>query len=198
MSAHGIDTDSMTLARFVLAEQRKASGATGDLTTLLTSIQSAVKAISSAVRKGGIADLYGMAGNTNVQGEEVKKLDVLSNDLFVNLLKSSYTTCLMVSEENENVIEVEDKQQGKYIKKPLQIKNDSLDIDSMSLQQFVSTPVPSASTATDSGGSLADSPQQSKQTEPMTHAIVMPRGMMIVRNDDLVYLISGKTTGAAR
>ncbi len=54
---------------------------------------------------------YGMAGNTNVQGEEVKKLDVVSNDLFINMLRSSFTTCLMVSEENENVIEVEVEKQ---------------------------------------------------------------------------------------
>lgn len=115
MSGQVIDTDCMTLTRFILGEQRKVPGATGDLTTLLTAIQSAVKAISSAVRKAGIAQLYGMAGNTNVQGEDVKKLDVLSNDLFINLLRSSYTTCMLVSEENENVIEVEDKCQGKYI-----------------------------------------------------------------------------------
>jgi hypothetical protein len=36
----------------------------------------------------------------------VKKLDVLANELFINLLRSSYTTCLLVSEENETVIEV--------------------------------------------------------------------------------------------
>ena len=54
---------------------------------------------------------YGIAGNVNVQGEEVKKLDVLSNDLFINMLRSSFTTCLMVSEENENVIEVETEKQ---------------------------------------------------------------------------------------
>lgn len=52
-----------------------------------------------------------MAGSTNVQGEDVKKLDVLSNDLFINMLRSSYTTCLMVSEENEKVIEVESDKQ---------------------------------------------------------------------------------------
>ena len=41
----------------------------------------------------------------------MKKLDVLANDLFINMVRSSFTTCLMVSEENENVIEVEtDKQ----------------------------------------------------------------------------------------
>ncbi len=53
----GIDTNCMTLTRYTLAEQRKIPGATGDLTQLLTSIQAAVKAISSAVRKAGIAKL---------------------------------------------------------------------------------------------------------------------------------------------
>lgn len=58
---------------------------------------------------------YGIAGETNVQGEVVKKLDVLSNDMFINMLQSSYTTCMLVSEENETVIEIEREKQGKYI-----------------------------------------------------------------------------------
>jgi len=115
-SAGTIDTNCMTLTRYVLAEQRaRAPDATGDLTLLLSTIQSAVKAISSAVRKAGLAKLFGIAGEVNVQGEEVKKLDVLSNDLFINLMRSSFTTCLLVSEENENAIEVELEKQGKYI-----------------------------------------------------------------------------------
>ena len=32
------------------------------------------------------------------KGEEVKKLDVLANDLFINMLRSSYAACLLVSE----------------------------------------------------------------------------------------------------
>lgn len=110
-----IDTNCMTLTRFVLGEQRKVPHATGDLTQLLNNLLTAVKAISSAVRKAGIAKLYGIAGETNIQGEEVKKLDCLSNDLFINMLKASYATCLMVSEENETVIEVETEKRGKYI-----------------------------------------------------------------------------------
>ena len=70
----------------------------GDLTQLLSSIQSACKAVSTAVRRAGISNLFGAAGNTNVQGEEVKKLDVLANDLFINMLRSSYAACLLVSE----------------------------------------------------------------------------------------------------
>lgn len=58
---------------------------------------------------------YGIAGETNVQGEVVKKLDVLSNDMFINQLQSSYTTCMLVSEENEKCIEIETEKQGKYI-----------------------------------------------------------------------------------
>lgn len=56
-TGQAIDTNSMTLTRFTLAEQKKTPSATGDLTQLLVSIQTAVKAISSAVRKAGIAKL---------------------------------------------------------------------------------------------------------------------------------------------
>jgi fructose-1,6-bisphosphatase I len=110
-----IDVDCMTLTRFLLAEQRRYPQATGDLTQLMTAIMTAVKAISDAVRRAGIVHLFGMAGGANVQGEEVKKLDVLANDLFINMLRSSYTTCLMISEENELAIEVDAEKQGKYV-----------------------------------------------------------------------------------
>lgn len=50
---------------------------------------------------------FGMSGTENVTGDDQKKLDVLANDLFINMLKSSYLTCLLVSEENENAIVVE-------------------------------------------------------------------------------------------
>lgn len=109
-----IDTDVITLTRFVLEEGRKAKG-TGELTQLLNSICTAVKAISSAVRKAGLANLYGIAGSTNVTGDQVKKLDILSNDLVINLLKSSFSTCVLVSEENKNAIIVENERMGKYV-----------------------------------------------------------------------------------
>ncbi|XP_047345416.1 fructose-1,6-bisphosphatase 1 [Vespa velutina] len=114
-SNNTFDSNCMTLTRFVLDEQRKFPTATGDLSQLLNSIQTAVKAVSSAVRKAGIANMYGIAGNINIQGEEVKKLDILSNELFINMLTSSFTTCILVSEENKNMIEVETENQGKYI-----------------------------------------------------------------------------------
>ncbi|XP_067941997.1 fructose-1,6-bisphosphatase 1-like [Watersipora subatra] len=110
-----IDTNCMTLSRFVLEEQKKYPQATGDLTLLLQSLTTAIKSVQNAVRRAGISNLYGFQGSTNVQGEKVKKLDILANDCFINMLKSSYATCLMVSEENETVIEVETEKQGKYV-----------------------------------------------------------------------------------
>lgn len=58
MSDRGaFDTNVVTITRFVIEEGRKAKG-TGELTTLLNSICTAVKAISCAVRKAGIAHLW--------------------------------------------------------------------------------------------------------------------------------------------
>lgn len=112
---YGLNTNCMTVTRFFLEQQRKHKEATGELTQCLNSIVTAVKAIQSAVRKAGIAKLYGLAGNQNSTGDDQKKLDVLSDELFINMLKSSYTTCLLASEEDEDVIVVDKEQRGKYI-----------------------------------------------------------------------------------
>lgn len=40
----------------------------------------------------------------NVTGDEVKKLDVLSNSLVINMLQSSYSSCVLVTEENKDAI----------------------------------------------------------------------------------------------
>jgi len=55
-----------------------------------------------------------MAGETNVQGEEQKKLDVLSNNIMINSLRASGKTAVLVSEENEEAIFIEDRYRGKY------------------------------------------------------------------------------------
>ena len=52
-----VDVDTMTLTRFVLHEQRKVTGATGSLTMLLNSLLTAIKAISTSVRRAGFAKL---------------------------------------------------------------------------------------------------------------------------------------------
>ena len=56
----------------------------------------------------------GLAGETNVQGEEQKKLDVLANDIMVNALRASGKTAVLVSEELDDAIIIEDPYKGKY------------------------------------------------------------------------------------
>nr|XP_031303011.1 fructose-1,6-bisphosphatase isozyme 2 isoform X2 [Camelus dromedarius] len=108
------ETDMLTLTRYVMEKGRQAKG-TGELTQLLNSMLTAIKAISSAVRKAGLAHLYGIAGSVNVTGDEVKKLDVLSNSLVINMLQSSYGTCVLVSEENKDAIITSKEKRGKYV-----------------------------------------------------------------------------------
>lgn len=55
-------------------------------------------------------------GSVNVQGEDVKKLDYLANEIFINSLTSSGKVCAMISEENEEIIQIVDqKLRGRYI-----------------------------------------------------------------------------------
>ena len=56
----------------------------------------------------------GLAGDTNVQGEEQKKLDVLSNEIMINSLRSSGKTAVLISEELDQAIIIEDQYKGKY------------------------------------------------------------------------------------
>ena len=46
-----------------------------------------------------------------VQGEEQQKLDIVANSMFINFLRNSYTCCFLVSEEMDNVVEVEPEKQ---------------------------------------------------------------------------------------
>ncbi|CAL4972963.1 unnamed protein product [Urochloa decumbens] len=114
---HAVDaqrTDLMTITRYVLNEQNRNPESRGDFTILLSHIVFGCKFVASAVNKAGLAKLIGLAGETNVQGEEQKKLDVLSNEVFIKALVSSGRTCVLVSEEDEEATFVDPKLRGKY------------------------------------------------------------------------------------
>ncbi|KAG0164028.1 hypothetical protein DFQ28_009015 [Apophysomyces sp. BC1034] len=111
----GRGEDLVTLTRWVLAQQQEVPEASGDLTILLTAIQFGCKFVASKVRQAGLINLLGLTGAANVQGEDVKKLDVLANDIFRNALIASGKACLLVSEEDENAMVIQDDQRGKYV-----------------------------------------------------------------------------------
>jgi fructose-1,6-bisphosphatase I len=88
-----------TLREHVLHGMHAAPGATGEFTSLLNHISLAVRIINSRVRAAGLAGMLGYTGETNVQGEEVQKLDAFANDVLINVLERSGHVGVLASEE---------------------------------------------------------------------------------------------------
>jgi fructose-1,6-bisphosphatase I len=90
-----------TLTRYVLSQQQVYPGASGELSVLLTQIGLAAKIISRELSRLGFGALWGETGETNVQGEEVKRLDQFANDTFIHVFGHSGLVCTLISEEME-------------------------------------------------------------------------------------------------
>jgi fructose-1,6-bisphosphatase I len=95
-----------TLGQFIIERQTDFPYAKGELSRLLRDIGIASKIVNREVNKAGLVDILGDYGNTNVQGEEVKKLDVYANEQFISALGSGGETCAVASEENEEMIQI--------------------------------------------------------------------------------------------
>lgn len=71
------------------------------LGAVLSDIVAACREISRAIDRGALTGAMGSQGESNVQGEEQKKLDVISNDLFLEHVQRSGLVAGLVSEEME-------------------------------------------------------------------------------------------------
>eukprot|EP00274_Cyanoptyche_gloeocystis_P008307 CAMPEP_0196655450 /NCGR_PEP_ID=MMETSP1086-20130531/5191_1 /TAXON_ID=77921 /ORGANISM="Cyanoptyche gloeocystis , Strain SAG4.97" /LENGTH=439 /DNA_ID=CAMNT_0041987761 /DNA_START=42 /DNA_END=1361 /DNA_ORIENTATION=+ len=106
--------EPITLTRYLLLEQKK--GTIGyDLDILLNSVATACKTIASQVHRAGIMNLVGLAGATNVQGEEQKKLDVIANDCIKNSLRLTGRMGIIASEEEDEPVLVDEDFAGNYV-----------------------------------------------------------------------------------
>jgi fructose-1,6-bisphosphatase I len=97
----------ITLGQFIIERQSDFPFAKGELSRLLRDIGIAAKLVNREVNKAGLADILGDMGETNVQGEDQKKLDVYANEQFINALRSGGECLAVASEENEDLIEIE-------------------------------------------------------------------------------------------
>lgn len=59
-------------------------------------------------------NLTGLAGSSNTTGDDQKKLDVISNDLFIAAMKSCGKVRALVSEEEEEIIYFDEHPNAKY------------------------------------------------------------------------------------
>jgi fructose-1,6-bisphosphatase I len=104
----------ITVSRHIMDLQRMHPEATGDLSGLLNALIVAAKTISAEVNMAGLADVLGMSGKTNIQGEEVQKLDEFANNTIKRRMARCGYICVMTSEEEEGIISVEKGYEGKY------------------------------------------------------------------------------------
>ncbi len=94
----------ITLTEFIIDRQHEIPSATGEFSRLLNDIGTAAKFVNREVNRAGLADILGMEGTTNVQGEHQKKLDVFANNQFINALRAGGQCAAIASEENEEII----------------------------------------------------------------------------------------------
>lgn len=98
-----------TLDEFTIQQMRDFPHATGELASLLRDIGLAAKRVNVEVNKAGLVDILGDAGSTNVQGEDVKKLDVYANNQFVGVLKHGISCAGIASEELDEIYAFNDE-----------------------------------------------------------------------------------------
>jgi len=93
-----------TLTQYLIEQRRRFPQASGELNALILDVSIACKAIARAVAFGELGESAGnvasnLGGETNVQGEVQKKLDVVSNDMFIAAAEWSGHLAGMASEE---------------------------------------------------------------------------------------------------
>jgi len=86
----------LSLSQFL---QQKTGNLTPELAQVIETIANTCKTIDQALQKGALAGVLGRAQHENVQGEEQKKLDVISNDYLIDALKIHPNVGGLASEE---------------------------------------------------------------------------------------------------
>ena len=109
---------NITLGEFIIENQSSFQYSSGELSKLINAIRLAAKVVNHEVNKAGLVDILGMAGDTNIQGEEQQKLDVFANEKFIQTLTNREIICGIASEEEDNFISINsnnEQHQNKYI-----------------------------------------------------------------------------------
>lgn len=112
-----INRKVLTLDEFTIQGLRDFPRATGELSSLLRDLGLAAKRVNVEVNKAGLVDILGDYGTTNVQGEEVKKLDVYANNQFMGALRHGISCAGIGSEELDDVVIFNDEvsNNSKYV-----------------------------------------------------------------------------------
>jgi fructose-1,6-bisphosphatase I len=112
-----INRKVFTLDEFTIQQLRQFPHATGELSGLLRDVGLAAKRINVEVNKAGLVDILGDAGEINVQGEDVKKLDVFANNQLTGVLHHGISCAGIASEEIDDYVAFDDEvsKNSKYV-----------------------------------------------------------------------------------
>lgn len=113
-----VSRKNQTLGEFIIENQAEFQYSSGELSRLINSIRLAAKVVNHEVNKAGLVDIVGAAGETNIQGEDQQKLDVMANDTFIRTLTNRNILCGIASEENDDFISIEGQNEdntNKYV-----------------------------------------------------------------------------------
>lgn len=107
----------ITFDEFTIQQCGLHPHSTEGLSGLLRDIGQVAKQIDIEINKAALADILGAEGSINIQGEEVQKLDVYANDVFINIIESGGHCAGIVSEENEHIVVFENPEslQSEYV-----------------------------------------------------------------------------------
>eukprot|EP00403_Amphidinium_massartii_P010412 CAMPEP_0178421046 /NCGR_PEP_ID=MMETSP0689_2-20121128/26448_1 /TAXON_ID=160604 /ORGANISM="Amphidinium massartii, Strain CS-259" /LENGTH=474 /DNA_ID=CAMNT_0020042551 /DNA_START=138 /DNA_END=1562 /DNA_ORIENTATION=- len=96
------DQTGVTLNRYMLEMYRKGA-VDEDMQSIFNSIREACKVIANLVNRAPLrqAELLGLQGEVNVQGEDQKKLDVITNDVLKKALQYTGKLGTIASEEED-------------------------------------------------------------------------------------------------
>jgi fructose-1,6-bisphosphatase I len=98
---HQLDENLMSLQSHILLEEAKHPNASGDFTWIVSAISLAAKSISNHVRRARLSGAIGRFGDTNVQGEDQQKLDVIANEALMRCLGTRASVAVLASEEDD-------------------------------------------------------------------------------------------------
>lgn len=99
-----------TLSQFL---QQQSGNLTPELAQVIETIGNTCKRIDQLLQKGALAGVLGSAQHENVQGEEQKKLDVISNDYLIDALKVHPHVGGLASEELDEFTSAQEN--GQYL-----------------------------------------------------------------------------------
>jgi fructose-1,6-bisphosphatase I len=102
-----------TLDRFIKRNQEDFPYASGELSQLLRDIALAGKILNKEISRAGLNNIIGDFGETNVQGENQQKLDIVANIRFTRALRNGGEVCAILSEEKEEMVHL--NQNSKYV-----------------------------------------------------------------------------------